>query len=260
MTFSFSTIVITSPAPHVTLLTLSRPACANALSKQMGEEITHFFSHLPEDTRVVILTGEGKHFCAGADLKERKGMSNEQWHAQHHAFELALQALLACPVPVIAAVNGAAFGGGLELALACDFIYASNAARFALSETTLGIIPGMGGTQHLPRAIGTRRASEYIFLGQAFSAQDAERFGMLNKTCEPDTLMSEVTAISCRIAANAPLAIKAAKKAIYGGINVPIHEALSHELQQYQTLLDTNDRHEGINAFNEKRKPDFTGS
>ena len=257
---SFSTIAISSPAPHVTLLTLSRPSSANALSRQMGEEMTQFFKTLAKDIRVVIITGEGKHFCAGADLKERKGMTNEQWHDQHHAFEAALHALLACPVPVIAAVNGAAFGGGLEIALACDFIYASTSARFALSETTLGIIPGMGGTQHLPRAIGTRRASELIFLGQVFSAQEAEGFGMVNKTCEPEVLINDVIAIACRIAANAPMAIRAAKKAIYGGIHLPIKDALSCELTQYQTLLDTTDRHEGINAFNEKRKPYFTGS
>lgn len=260
MTSSFSTITIDWPAPYVALITLSRPDAANALSQKMGEELAHSVTSLPEDVRAIILTGAGKHFCAGADLKERKGMTSEQWHTQHAAFEAALHALLDCPVPVIASVNGAAYGGGLELALACDFIYASASARFALTETTLGIIPGMGGTQHLPRAAGLRRAKELIFTGSAFTAEDALRYGVANRLCNPESLQADALHTACCIAANAPLAIRAAKQAMRRGIEMPISEALACELTQYETLLGTKDRQEGINAFNEKRKPSFTGT
>jgi enoyl-CoA hydratase/carnithine racemase len=253
-------LITEQPAAHVLLVTLNRPEAANALSQKMGEEIAQCFASLPADTRAVIITGSGKHFCAGADLKERKGMSNEQWHTQHAAFEAALHALLDCPVPVIAAVNGAAYGGGLELALACDFVYASANARFALTETTLGIIPGMGGTQHLPRAAGLRRAKELIFTGTAFGAEDALRYGVANRVCNPESLKADALQTACCIAANAPLAIRAAKRAMRHGIEMPICEALACELTQYETLLGTKDRQEGINAFNEKRKPSFTGT
>ncbi len=259
MTTSYQHLIITQPQAHIALITLNRPDHANALSAALAQEVAHCFGALPHDTRAVIITGAGKHFCAGADLKERKGMTNEQWHAQHHALEMALGALMACPLPVIAAVGGAAFGGGLELALACDFIYAADTARFALTETTLGIIPGMGGTQQLPRAIGTRRAKEILFSGKAFSAQDAHHWGIVNKLCTQATLIDEAIACAQAIANNAPLAIKAAKVAVQQGIDLPLKEALSCELTHYQTLLGSKDRIEGINAFNEKRKPAFTG-
>ncbi len=165
---------------------LNRPDAANALNAGMALELKDFFLSY-QKYRAIILTGEGKHFCAGADLKERKDMDEAAWHAQHHAFEAALFAILHCPVPVIAAVNGAAMGGGLELALACDFIYAAETARFALTEVTLGIMPGMGGTQSLPRRVGVARAKELIFTGKPFSAAEAYAWGMVNKLCPPDS-------------------------------------------------------------------------
>lgn len=259
MTTTYNTLQRTQPDAHIVTITLSRPESANALNKRMAEELRACLSSLPKETRALILTGAGKHFCAGADLKERKGMTQAQWRDQHHAFELALGALLECPFPVIAAVNGAAFGGGLELALACDFIYASEAARFALSETTLGIIPGMGGTQNLTRAVGMRRAKELIYTGRPFTAADALAWNMVGGICKPETLMDESLATARTIAANAPLAVRAAKCAVQQGLHLSLAGALACELTQYQSLLDTRDRHEGINAFNEKRKPVFTG-
>jgi enoyl-CoA hydratase len=259
MNYSYDTLLVSEPAPQVALVTLNRTEAANALNKRMGAELMQCFSTLPVDCRAVILTGAGKHFCAGADLKERKGMTEAQWHEQHHAFEAALYAILGSSAPVIAAVNGAAFGGGLELALACDFIYASEAARFALTETTLGIIPGMGGTQNLPRALGMRRAKELLYTGKAFSAADACSWGMVNKLCGVESLMADATACASTIATNAPLAVRAAKQAAQQGLSLPLPEALKCELTYYNKLLTTMDRHEGINAFNEKRKPAFTG-
>ena len=171
----------------------NRPERRNAISTQLGHDMLDVFSALVADTqdyRCVILTGAGdKAFGAGADLKERNGMSNETWLKQHALFERMTLALLDCPIPVIAAVNGVAYAGSCELALTCDFIYASTTARFALTEITLGIMPGGGGTQLLPRAVGSRRAKEIILTGKPFSAEEALAWGVVNKLCAPDKLM-----------------------------------------------------------------------
>src|SRR5688572_30887148 len=181
----YETLKLDRPEPHILVVTLNRPLASNALSTQMGLDLMDLFEGFQvalDDLRCVLLTGAGeKAFCAGGDLKERRGMTDEAWAAQHAIFERMLRALLACPLPVIAAVNGAAYGGGCELALAADFIYASDTARFALTEVTLGIMPGAGGTQNLPRAVGMRRAKEIILTGLPFAAQDGESWGLVNK-------------------------------------------------------------------------------
>lgn len=254
----FETLTLSTAYDHILVAAFNRPTAANALNQQMALELKDFFTHC-SPYRVVLLTGIGKHFCAGADLKERQGMDEAQWHSQHDAFEGALQAILNCPLPVIAAVGGAAMGGGLELALACDFIYAADNALFACTEATLGIMPGLGGTQQLPRAIGQRRAKEFLFSGQHFTAEQAMQWGMVNRVFPPETLLVEAVACAQRIATNAPLSVKAIKRAINQGVSLPLTDALQCELQHYETLLASKDRHEGINAFNEKRKPVFTG-
>lgn len=255
---SYQTLQITPISDEVIHIALNRADAANAINTQMGRDIQAAFSeHGQYPCRAVILSGLGKHFCAGADLKERKDMSKSQWHEQHGALENAQEAVAHCAVPVIAAVQGAAYGGGLELALACDFIYAAKNARFALTETTLGIIPGMGGTQRLPRRIGIARAKELIYLGKPFSADQALEWGVVNHLHDETSLLDEAIGCAKHIADNAPLAVRAAKKAIDVGIDHALHEALALELQHYNTLLETKDRHEGINAFNEKRKANF---
>src|ERR1700689_1255755 len=174
---SFASLSIDRPRPHVMLVTLNRPDVANAMNSQCGTDLMTLFEGLNlhgGDTRCIVLTGAGERaFCAGADLKERKGMTDEAWPRQHLIYERMARAILACPIPIIAAVNGAAYGGGCEIALACDFIYASEHARFALTEVTLGIMPGAGGTQNLPRAVGARRAKEILLTGRPFSGQQA---------------------------------------------------------------------------------------
>lgn len=246
---------------QIIVLRLARPESANALNTLMAQELLHFLNIIPQSPcRVLILTGSGKHFCAGADLKDRKGMDESAWHIQHDAFERAHRALLACPIPVIAAVNGAAMGGGLELALACDFIYAADNARFALTETTLGIMPGLGGTQLLPRKIGTARASELMYLGRPFSAAEAHTLGVANRLFPETALLESAIATAKTIAANAPLAVQAVKQAMLEGSDLPLPLALECELRHYSRLLTTADRKEGINAFNENRKPHFTCS
>lgn len=263
MSKSYETLLIDTPQDHVMRLTINRPEARNAMNTQLGRDLLEVALDLvidPGDTRIVVLTGAGdKAFCAGGDLKERKGMSDETWRVQHAIFEQAIYRLMDCPVPVIAAVNGAAYGGGCEMALACDFIYAAANARFALTEITLGIIPGCGGTQNLPRAAGTRRAKEILYTGAPFTAQQGLEWGIVNAVHEPDELMDAVLATAERIAANAPLAVRQAKRSVDLGAGTDRVTALGIEIEAYNRLVPTEDRHEGVLAFNEKRKPDFKG-
>jgi enoyl-CoA hydratase len=245
------------------LLTLNRPQVANAMNTQMGHDLLAFFEAVNADPlahRCVVVTGAGdKAFCAGGDLKERQGMSDEQWQAQHLLFERMIRAFIGCPVPVIGAINGAAYAGGCELALCCDFLYASETARFALTEVTLGIMPGAGGTQNLPRAVGERRAKEIILTGRPFSARDSFDWGMVNRLCAPDRLLDETMETARRIADNAPISVRQAKHSIHYGLQMDLASAMMFEVEAYNRMVPTEDRREGIASFNEKRKPRFKG-
>ncbi len=259
MISSYETITVAAPAAGVTLVTLNRPEAANAFNTRMAMELTLAFLGL-RDERCIVLTGAGaRAFCAGADLKERDGMTDEAWSAQHEVFEAMGHAILAAPMPVIAAVNGAAFGGGCEIALLCDFIYAAEGARFALTEVTLGIMPGLGATQTLTRGAGARRAKEVIMTGRPFSAAEALDWGVANRVCAGDRVLDDAVETACRIAANAPLAVQAVKRAVGAGADRPLGDAMAMELEQYYRLFPTHDRIEGVRAFNEKRKPSFKG-
>ena len=259
----YETLALEQPADHVLTVRINRPEVRNAISTQVGHDMLDVFWRLVNDTadyRCVIFTGTGdKAFCAGGDLKERNGMTDEQWLKQHALFERMTLALLDCPIPVIAAVNGAAFGGGCELALTCDFAYASTTARFALTEITLGIMPGGGGTQLMPRAVGLRRAKEIILTGRPFSAEEALDWGVVNKLCAPDKLMAEALSTAQAIANNAPIATRQAKRSIHYGMQMDLRSALFFEIDVYNKMVSTEDRLEGVRAFNEKRKPNFKG-
>lgn len=248
---------------HLLIVTLNRPERANAFTTRMGDELRATFEALaaaPGAYRCAILTGAGdRAFCAGADLKERDGMTDADFAAQHYLFERMARAVLACPVPLLGAVNGAAFAGGLELMLCCDFAYAAETARFALTEVTLGIMPGAGGTQNLPRAVGERRAKEIILTGRPFSAADALEWGLVNRLCPVGTVLDAVLETAAVIAANAPLSVRQAKKSITTGLQLPRDQAMLFEIEAYYQLIPTADRTEGIRAYNEKRKPDFQG-
>ena len=263
MRCNFETLVIERRDNHVLVVTLNRPDVANALNTQMGLDLMELFEGLTLDLealRAIVLTGQGtKAFCAGGDLKQRNGMTDEAWQAQHLVFERMLRAMLACPIPVIAAVNGAAYGGGCEIAAAADFVYASTNARFALTEVTLGIMPGTGGTQNLPRAVGERRAKELILSGLPFSAEEAERWGLVNRVLAPDELLTAALAIAGRIAGNGPLSVRQAKQAIQRGLQMSLGDGLAFEIEAYNRLIPTADRREGVLAFNERRTPDFQG-
>jgi enoyl-CoA hydratase/carnithine racemase len=245
----------------ILVVTLNRPDVLNAINTQMGRDLYALWTTLaaePGDTRCVVLTGAGSRaFCAGGDLKERDGMTQAAWQAQHELFERGFVALMELPLPVIAAVNGDAYGGGLETALACDFIYASRGARFAQSEVRLGIMPGGGGTQNLPRAVGERRAKELILTARAFSAEEGAAWGLVNKVC--DNPLEEALATARAIAGNAPLSVRQAKKSIHYGLQTDLLTGYRFEIEAYNRLVDTEDRHEGVRAFNEKRKPLFRG-
>lgn len=257
------TILLETIRPHLLCVTMNRPAVGNARNTQMGLELLEVWSDLirdPGDIRCVILTGAGDRiFCAGADLKERNGMTREQWERQHEIFERGRDALLSVPVPVIAAVNGHAYAGGLESVLVCDFAYTVPHARFALTEVTRGIMPGGGGTQTLPRVVGERRAKEIILTGRPFSAEQALEWSVVNRVCEPGTLMDAVTETAQAICENAPLSVRQAKKSIHNGLQLDLRRGFAFEIEAYHRLIDTEDRLEGIAAFNEKRKPVFKG-
>jgi enoyl-CoA hydratase/carnithine racemase len=229
----------------------------------MGEELREIFVPLkftPGDLRAIVITGAGdRSFCSGGDLKERHGMSDDTWRLQHAIFEEAYYAVMESSVPVIAAVNGYAYAGGCELALACDFIHADAGARFALTEVSLGIMPGGGGTQTLARAVGERRAKELILSAEPWTARQAYDWGMVNQLCESGTVVASALAVAQRIAQNAPISVRQAKKAIHQGLQADLASGLVLEVQAYERTIGTEDRREGIRAFNEKRRPAFQG-
>ena len=263
MPTDFTTITLERVEDHILVLYLDRPERANAMNTQMGSELRAFFQDMyvdQQDIRVVIVTGRGaKAFSAGGDLKDRDGMTDQQWQNQHAIYEQMVRGLRDCPVPVICAVNGAAYGGGCEFALSCDFIYASSTARFALTEVTLGIMPGAAGTINLPHAVGERRAREIIYTGTPFTAAEGLAWGLINKICEPQALLEETLATAARIAGNAPISIRQAKKSIALATQVDRNSAYMFELEAYNRMVPTTDRLEGVRAFNEKRKPRFEG-
>jgi enoyl-CoA hydratase/carnithine racemase len=258
----FDTLRAEERPDDILLVTFCRPEVANAFNTRAAVELCDVFGRVQTEQRYrcVVLTGAGERaFCAGADLKERNSLSDEQWRAQHETFERMFASVRDCPVPVLAAVNGAAYAGGLELVLLCDFAYASRSARFALTEVSLGIMPGGGGTQTLARAVGERRAKELILAAQPFSAEEALSWGIVNKICEAGKVLDDTLEVAGRIASLAPLSVRQAKHAIRRGLDMDLRSAMLLEIEAYNRLVGTEDRKEGIRAFNEKRRPKFIG-
>lgn len=260
---TYDTLLTQTIDTHVLLITLNRPQVGNALNTQMGHDLFDLWSRLTEDPgeiRCVVLTGAGdKIFCAGGDLKERNGMTKEQWIKQHQLFERMYWTLTDLPLPVIAAVNGHAYAGGFETVLSCDFAYASSSARFALTEVTLGIMPGAGGTQNLPRAIGERKAKEMLMTGRPIDAAQALEWGIVNAVAEPGQVLPMALQTAHLIAGNAPLSVRQIKKSVRYGHQMELRTAFRFEVEAYNHLVETEDRYEGVRAFNEKRKPNFQG-
>lgn len=235
-----------------------RNTLTRALVLELGEHVERVRES--REVRAVVLTGAGdKAFCAGADLKDREKMSREDIVAWLDLLHRVFRTLETSPRIFVAAINGAAFGGGVELSLACDLRVADPGAALALTEVKLGIIPGGGGTQRLPRAIGISRAKDLIFTGRRVLAAEAMAMGLVNKVSAPGKALDEAVAMAAEIASNAPLAVAQAKAAITEGMDLAWDEASALERAKYVPLLDTRDRLEGLAAFREKRRPVYRG-
>lgn len=252
--------ILTMPDSDIALLTMAgegRPFVLNRCT--MAEMNTLLDEVERRRPRALVITGEGKFFCAGADIKEMLAMDGRELHEWALLGGRLNTRLEALEMPVIAAVNGMALGGGCELALACDLRCASMAARFAVPEVTLGTICGAGGTQRLPRLIGETRAKQLIFTGQTISAQTALEWGLINSVQTAGTLLEETLALAAAIAQNSPFAVSRAKRSVNGGREMLPEEALEWERDLFGECGDSRDRREGMTAFIEKRPRVFTG-
>ncbi len=241
---------------------LERPAKRNALTRAMLERVGEIFAGVEtrRDLRAVILCGAGKDFCAGTDIVELEGMDETDARRKAERGQEVCDRIELCGTPVIAAVQGAAAGGGCELALACHLRVASTDARFSLPEASLGVIPAYGGTQRLARAVGSGRALAAMLAGEELSAAEALRLGLVNRVVEPDRLVEEAEALAQSVNDNAaPLAVRACLQAVTRGARLPLDEALRLEAELFARLFATADVREGTRAFLEKRKPSFRG-
>ncbi len=263
MSSSYRTLNVTRSADgFVVTVELNRPEALNAMNTAMGEDLLRCFEGFQWDktVRAVVFTGAGeKAFCVGGDLKERLGMTDEAWRAQHLIFEQGAARVLHCPVPVVAAVEGFALGGGCELAVLSDMIVASESAAFAVPEVTRGIFPGIGGTQLLPRIIGSPMAKEMIFTGRRVDAREAKALGLVNHLVPKGQARAKALEIAATIAENGPIAVRQAKKAINWGAETDLETGMALAIEAYNNTVTTDDRVEGVRAFNEKRKPEFKG-
>jgi len=258
-----SDLVTVERVGNAAWVTLNRPQAYNALSKQTNLDLRAVAEELGADKklRAIVITGAGeKAFCAGADLKERKGVTPEQTGPYVDAISGAINAWAALPQATIAMVNGHAFGGGMELMLACDIRVASTNAKMGLTEVRLGIMPGAGGTQRLTRLCGVAVAKRLILTGQRLSAEQAAALGLVSEAVAPADLRDVVDGIVKELEGCAPRSIEMAKAAIDRGFDVSMSEGLAIERECYNVTLFTEDRNEGLAAFAEKRAPEYTGS
>ncbi len=246
----------------IAVLTVNRPKALNALNAQAVAELQEAIAQVAANpnARALIVTGAGeKAFVAGADIAQMAGYSPEQALAFATEGHKVGEALAALSVPTIAAVNGFALGGGCELAIACDFIYASQKAKFGLPEVTLAVIPGFGGTQRLTRLVGRARAKQLIFTGEMIDAAKAKEIGLVLEVLAPELLMAHCKEVAAKIASRGPLAVAQAKRVIDQGADLPLPAACGLERIAFATLFSTADQREGMKAFIEKRPPNFTG-
>ena len=254
--------LIVTDRGRVRIITLNRPEALNALNRSVLLELEQALCDIEShpEIRAAVITGAGKAFVAGADLAEMKGLSPMEAESFSDLGHRVMDHIESLPVPVIAAVNGFALGGGFELALACDFIYASEKAQLGLVETTLALIPGFGGVARLVRRIGVGYASEMIYCAKRLKAEEANRLGIVNKVVDADkNLVDEVVKVAENIAEKGPLAIKVVKRLMMHTQDTDHRTANAMERQCFGLVFGTKDHHEGISAFLEKRKPSYEG-
>jgi enoyl-CoA hydratase len=247
---------------HIAVVTLNRPEALNAFNYETLEELQKTVEKIRISTkaRVIIFTGAGeKAFSVGADLKERRTLSDEDVKRNIYKIGEVFSAIDQLPQPTIAAINGFAFGGGTELALACDFRIAAAGTLMGLTETSLAIIPGAGGTQRLPRLIGQAKALELILTARRITAEEARQYGLVNAVANKENLLEESFKWAELMLANGPIALQQAKFAIKQGMNADLQTGLQIERKAYEVTIPTEDRLEALAAFSEKRKPVFKG-
>ena len=255
---SESALVSVTTHDHVATIRLERPEALNAISGALAEELTRALRETSSDNDiwVVVLTGAGeKAFCVGADLKERSTFSIEQFHANRAQIRGLFKALRAVPQPTIAAVFGFALGGGFELALSCDLIVAAEGTQLGLPEVRVGLLPAAGGTQLLPRRVGTAKAKELIMLGRRFTAEQGHDLGLVTRVVRGVELYASALDLAHELCKSSPTAVREAKRAIDAGFGFPLEEAIDLENDAWSVVIETEDRAEGIAAFNEKREP-----
>jgi enoyl-CoA hydratase/carnithine racemase len=256
-----SGVLMWRPTEHIVELILDRPGALNAVSTELAQHLSGMLRALAAEAAVravVLSSSQERAFCAGADLKERAAFTNEQLLAQRPVIRAMFSSLLELPMPVIAAVGGFALGGGFELALSCDLIVADDTAVFGLSEVTVGLVPGGGGTQLLARRIGAGRAADLLLTGRKVDAQEAFRLGIVDRLAVGVHVRQLALDTAATIAANSPLAVRHAKHALRGGLGSPLREGLEIEDAAWRAAAVSADRREGISAFTEKRAPTWS--
>jgi len=257
----YETILVES-GEGIATITLNRPKSMNALNNRMLEELVRVCGEIDEDSgiKVVIVTGHEKFFAAGADLVEVSAITNPmEAHRYIKRARMAFDAIAEMEKPVIAAVSGLALGGGCELCLACDLRIAAETAVFGQPEIRIGVIPGAGGTQRLPRIVGVTKAKELLFTGESIDAAEALRIGLVNRVVPPASLLKETRKLASTIVTRPGVALSITKMVVDGGMNMELTSALAYEAKCFEYLFSTEDQKEGMNAFVEKRKPLFKG-
>lgn len=261
-TNEYSTISVQRHDDSIAILTLDRPEALHALNSVMATELARQFSDWVVDTqlRCIVITATGtRAFCVGADLKERNRLDDDGIRRQHALFRLFLTIRQSLDVPVIAAVQGVALGGGAEIALASDIVLAAEEAEFGLPEIGLGIMPGLGGTQFLPRIIGRSRALEMMLTGDRINAEEARECGIVSRVFPQVNLLSQALERAKKIASMPPLAVRSIRRSVQIGSELDLNSGLAYELALHQRLMASEDRVEGVRAFVEKRPPTWQG-
>jgi enoyl-CoA hydratase/carnithine racemase len=252
-------LIIEWPTEKVCVLRLNRPESYNALSRALTDALREAVAGLPgTEARVMILAANGPGFCAGADLKERKAMSDAEKYAHNRTINALANEIAALPVATIVAIQGTALGGGMEISLACDLRFAAAGIKVGLTEARVGAIPGAGGTQRLPRLIGTARALEMMFTGEPITSEQAAGWGLVNAVVTPEALMEHVMAFATVVASRSRRTGALLKDAVYRGVERPLQEGLEIEREAIVEILASDDYKEGLAAFAERRQPVFS--